>query len=141
MSIIERVAQLLEPAAQTEPRSFPPRKARASSELDIIERALKESNELAPVTETGERGMPPASARGTVEFAPWPSWAEEESKPSRNARTVAVDIERLRQRGMIAPGGERTATTESFQRIKRRILTDVRNPKPNRPANLVLVTS
>jgi exopolysaccharide/PEP-CTERM locus tyrosine autokinase len=42
---------------------------------------------------------------------------------------------------MIAPGGERTATAESFRRIKRRILTNALNSKANMPANLVLVTS
>jgi len=42
---------------------------------------------------------------------------------------------------LIAPGGERTATAESFRRIKRRILTNALNPKPNVPGNLVLVTS
>jgi exopolysaccharide/PEP-CTERM locus tyrosine autokinase len=54
---------------------------------------------------------------------------------------VAIDLARLRRQGMVAPGGERTPTAESFRRIKRRILTNALNPKPDVPANLVLVTS
>jgi receptor protein-tyrosine kinase len=42
---------------------------------------------------------------------------------------------------MVAPGGERTATAESFRRLKRRILASALNPKPDVPANLVMITS
>lgn len=57
-------------------------------------------------------------------------------------RTLKVDRDRLRQQSMITPDGERTATAESFRRIKRQILAIVAKPRPGAPpANLVLVTS
>jgi exopolysaccharide/PEP-CTERM locus tyrosine autokinase len=115
MSIIERFAQLLEPVAQSKPEPFAPGKAPRSPDTDLIERAISKSNER--------------------------SRSPEANKATRSARTVAVDLGRLRQRGMIVPGGERTATGESFRRIKRRILTNALNSKADVPANLVLVTS
>jgi exopolysaccharide/PEP-CTERM locus tyrosine autokinase len=63
------------------------------------------------------------------------------AQASWSARTVSIDLARLRRHGMVAPGGERTATAESFRRIKRQVLANAVNPKANAPANLVLVTS
>jgi exopolysaccharide/PEP-CTERM locus tyrosine autokinase len=130
MSIIERFAQLLEPAGEAKPRSSARGKAPGTPELELIERAI--ASELAIL---------PAGAKQMAERTPAPAFAEAGDKPTRNSRTVAVDVERMRQRGMIVPGVERTATAESFRRIKRRILTNALNSKVNVPANLVLVTS
>jgi len=140
MSLIERVAQLLEPVEQTKP--FTSRKAKYS-ELNVIERAINESkrHERSASPEAGEPVISPAAASRAAERLPLTSLDEEVNKPSRKAHTVAIDLGRLRARGMIAPGGERTATAESFQRIKRRILTNVLSSAANVPANLVLVTS
>jgi exopolysaccharide/PEP-CTERM locus tyrosine autokinase len=95
----------------------------------LIERAI--ANELA---------TPPAAAGQAAEHTPRPTPAQPANKARRSARTVAVDLGRLRQQGMIVPG-ERTPTAESFRRIKRQVLTNAVNPKANAPANLVLVTS
>jgi protein-tyrosine kinase len=140
MSIIERVAQLLEPAAQTKPQSVAP-KVRRTFEPDLIERAINERGERSASAEFGEPVISSAAAREAVDRMPWPGAVQETNKPTRNAREVAVDLGKLRERGMIAPGGERTATAESFQRIKRRILTSAVNSAASVPANLVLVTS
>jgi protein-tyrosine kinase len=60
---------------------------------------------------------------------------------STTTRTLRVDLDQLRRQGMITPDGERTSIAESFRRIKRKILTNVANPRAGVPANLVLVTS
>jgi exopolysaccharide/PEP-CTERM locus tyrosine autokinase len=130
MSIIERFAQLLEPVGESKPRPSAHGKAPGTPELELIERAI--ASELA---------IAPAGAKQMAERTPAPAFAQAANKPARNSRTVAVDGERLRQRGMIVPGVERTATAESFRRIKRRILANALNSNVNAPANLVLVTS
>ncbi len=57
-------------------------------------------------------------------------------------RTLEVDRDRLRRQSMITPDGERTATAESFRRVKRHVLANVASPRTGAPpANLVLVTS
>jgi exopolysaccharide/PEP-CTERM locus tyrosine autokinase len=141
MSIIERFAQLLEPVAQSKPQPSAPGKAPRSPELDLIERAINTSNERSGSPEASELVIPPAAATQAAERTPAPTPAKPGNKATRNARAVAVDLGRLRQRGMIVPGGERTATGESFRRIKRRILANALDSKANAPANLVLVTS
>jgi exopolysaccharide/PEP-CTERM locus tyrosine autokinase len=130
MSLIERVAQLLEPVAPSKPRPSVPGKAPRSAELDLIERAI-----------ASELGMPSTAVSHATERAPGPIPAQAANKPAPTARKVTVDLGRLREQGLIAPGGERSATAESFRRIKRRILTNALNSKANLPANLVLVTS
>jgi protein-tyrosine kinase len=143
MSIIERVAQLLEPVAQTNRQPVAPRKTRRDSDSNLIERAINDSNERersAP-PEAAEPVTPPAAAGHAAEQMPWPGPTEETNKPTRKARVLTVDVGKLRARGIIAPGGERTATAESFRRIKRRILANALNPEASVPANLVLVTS
>jgi exopolysaccharide/PEP-CTERM locus tyrosine autokinase len=127
VSIIERVAQLLEPLAQA--NSSAPARAARSAELDLIERSI-----------AGVLVMPPAAASQAEGRIPGAA-PEAANKGIRSSRAVTLDRARLRQRGLIAPGGERTATAESFRRIKRRILTNAVNSKANPPANLVLVTS
>jgi exopolysaccharide/PEP-CTERM locus tyrosine autokinase len=130
MSIIERVAQLLEPVGQSKPRPSAPVKGSTSPELDLIERAI-----------ASELPTPPAAAIQAAERTLRPTPAQPANKARRSARTVAVDLGRLRQQGMIVPGAVRTATAESFRRIKRQVLTNAVNPKASAPANLVLVTS
>jgi exopolysaccharide/PEP-CTERM locus tyrosine autokinase len=141
MSIIERVVQLLEPDVQATPRPFTNAKAPRHSELDLIERAIDQSNARSRSAGPGEPVMTPAAKLEAPEGVPGPMAAETLNKARRSSRTLAVDLAKLRQRGIIAPGGERSATAESFRRIKRRILSNAVNPKRDVPANLVLVTS
>ena len=62
-------------------------------------------------------------------------------RSDRTTRTLRVDLDWLRKQSIITPDGERTQIAEGFRRIKRKILTNVANPKAGAPANLVLVTS
>jgi exopolysaccharide/PEP-CTERM locus tyrosine autokinase len=128
VSIIERVAQLLEPLAQ--PDSSALGRAPKGPELDLIERSM--ASVLV---------MPPAAASQAAGRTAGPAATEAASRAPRIARSVTLDRARLRERGLIAPGGERSATAESFRRIKRRILANAVNSKANPPANLILVTS
>ena len=57
------------------------------------------------------------------------------------AKTLEIDLDRLRSHSIITPDGERTPIAESFRSIKRPILRNVANPKPGTAANLVTVTS
>jgi exopolysaccharide/PEP-CTERM locus tyrosine autokinase len=132
MSIIERVAQLLEPIAKPQRGPSARRDAHASPEEDLIERAVNEGNRL----ETAALAANPATPR-----MPGPSPAQAAGRATRTIRTFEVNLDRLRQKGIITPGGERTQTAESFRRIKRRVLTNAVNLKGNALANLVLVTS
>jgi exopolysaccharide/PEP-CTERM locus tyrosine autokinase len=62
-------------------------------------------------------------------------------QPRATTRTVNIDRELLRRRGMVTPDGARTPIAENFRRIKRHILASMAQPKPGVAANLVLVTS
>jgi exopolysaccharide/PEP-CTERM locus tyrosine autokinase len=62
-------------------------------------------------------------------------------RSDRTTRTVTVDLDKLRKQSIITPDGERTPIAEGFRRIKRKILTNLANPKAGAPANLLLVTS
>jgi exopolysaccharide/PEP-CTERM locus tyrosine autokinase len=129
MSIIERMADLLGSVSQTHRKPSAAGGGADSLEPNRIERAagdisrpfdFPEDKDLA--VESKARARP---ARPT----------------STTTRTHRVDLDRLRRQSMITPDGERTPIAECFRRIKRRILTNVANPKAGVPANLVLVTS
>jgi exopolysaccharide/PEP-CTERM locus tyrosine autokinase len=129
MSIIERVAQLLEPIAQPQRRHGEPQ---ANPEVDLIERAVNEGTEFV---------APPLAPSAGTQRMPDPTLARPAAGATRPIRRFEVDLDRLRRTGIITPGGERTQTAESFRRIKRRVLTNAANLKADAPANLVLVTS
>jgi protein-tyrosine kinase len=140
VSIIERVAQLLE-AAPTKPRPSAPGNGLRNPELDLIERAVDQRNDRSRSPEAGEIVIPRFAASEAPESTPPSAPAQTASNSRRNAPTVTVDLGHMRQQGIITPGAERTATAESFRRIKRRILTNALNSNANVPANLLLVTS
>jgi exopolysaccharide/PEP-CTERM locus tyrosine autokinase len=129
MSIIERVVELLGPIERPSTKSSAPGEKHDISQLDAIERAVSMSAERSGFPEarelTAQPGAKPRPARPA----------------SRTARTLRVDLDRLRQQNIITPDGERTPIAESFRRIKRKILANVANPKAGAPANLVMVTS
>ena len=138
MSIIERMADLLGTIARPNQRPSAPGEEGGIPALDLIERAASESNERSEFLVPGEIAGQPEVGRFAVE-------SKAKSRPARptstTTRTHRVDLDRLRRQSMITPDGERTPIAECFRRIKRRILTNVANPKAGVPANLVLVTS
>jgi protein-tyrosine kinase len=138
MSIVERAANLLGSVPQTHEKPSTPGQEVRVRDLDPIARAVSELTENFRSVEPREFAAQPVAkshtAEGKVDFRP-------ASAARRTARALKVNIEWLRQHGMITPGGERTPTAESFRRIKRQILANVARSKSGAPANLVLVTS
>lgn len=130
MSIIERVAELLGPLTRPNAESSTPGKQEGKSDLDLIERAVGggiERPEARKLTAQQPQG------RGLA--------ATPKPRPITTAPTHRIDLDRLRSQSITTPQGGRTLITESFRRIKRPILTNVANPRPGTPANLVMVTS
>jgi protein-tyrosine kinase len=140
MSIIERVAQLLEPIAQGQGRPSVSYQTQRDGNVALIERAMEEERErsTSPII---DHAAASSGASAAIERIAATSSAVSGDGTARIARTVDIDIAMLRQKGIVTPGGERTQAAESFRRIKRRVLTNAANPKGNAPANLVLVTS
>src|SRR5882672_6166271 len=118
MSIIERVAELLGPIAPRNPKYRPLSGADAAAHAGLVERAADQGN---------ERFKGP------------------EIRPTRPVRTTArslnIDLDRLRSQSILTPDAVRTPVAEGFRRIKRRILANLANSKAAAPTNLVMVSS
>src|SRR4051812_3318983 len=140
MSIIERVAQLLEPIAQAQSRPSVSGKLHASRDLDLIERAMGADNERSR-SPIADLETPALGASAAIERMAEVPAAQSGGNTSRTARTAGINVATLRENGIATPAGERTQAAESFRRIKRRVLANAVNPKAKAPANLVLVTS
>jgi len=118
MSIIERVAELLGPIAPRNPKYRPLSGADAAAHAGLVERAAAQGNERFK----GPEIRPTRPARTT-------------------ARTLNIDLDRLRSQSILTPDAVRTPVAEGFRRIKRRILANLANSKAAAPTNLVMVTS
>ena len=157
MSIVERAAELLRPIERSNSTApaldkLPtigralsertelgrPEAVELAAQLEAIE-AISESIDRAAFPETGEISVQPQTKGFAVESKAKTGHAHSDN--SRSARIFTVDRNQLRRQSMITPDGERTPITESFRRIKRKILANVANSKTGAPANLVLVTS
>jgi len=125
MSIIERVADLLESVPQTQRKPLGTGEPADALVTNRIERAAGD------VSQRFLEGQDIAvdSNAGPTLSADTPN------------RTHRIDPDLLRRQSMVTPDGERTPIAEGFRRIKRRVLTNVANPRDGVPANLVLVTS
>ncbi len=132
MRTIERVAELLGPI------EGPISKSSAPGELDLIERAVRESTERSGFPEARELAAQLDATGLSVE-------SKARARPARptstTTRTLRVDRDQLRRQNMITPDSVRTPIAEGFRRIKRQILANVARSKAGAPANLVLVTS
>jgi exopolysaccharide/PEP-CTERM locus tyrosine autokinase len=83
-----------------------------------------------------ERPRPPAAE------PPLASGEAPASAPGPRGQRVALDLERLRQAGMIVPGGARSRLSEEFRLIKRPLLLKAFAPQHGgRHCNLIMVTS
>jgi len=132
------MAELLGPIEPPNPKSSAPGGEGRIGKLDLIERAISESN---------ERSRSP----GVRKFLAQPvvkglaAEAKAGARPARPAssttRTLRVDLDRLRKQSIITPNGVRTPIAEGFRRIKRQILANVDHAKAGAPPNLVMVTS
>jgi len=135
MSIIERIAELLEPSERLNRRSPEPEELAEGLELDAIERQISRDHPAA------------LSSRQTVVAEPnygTPAGELRSAEPhpgGTGSRMLKIDRELLRRQNMITPDHRRTPTAEAFRRIKRRILLNVSHPKPGARPNLVMITS
>ena len=128
MRIIERVADLLEEAPQAA-RKRTVTAAVDGLEPDLVERA---------VGAKGNRSGFPADQDPAPDAA---ANARSVRNGSSVARTLTINLDRLREQGMITPDAARTPTAESFRQIKRHIVANVANPKAAPGTNLVMITS
>jgi protein-tyrosine kinase len=132
MRTIERVAELLGPIEGSISKSSAP------GELDLIERAVRESTERSGFPEARELTAQLDAKDIAVELKPRAKLAR---PTSTTTRTLRVDRNQLRRQNIITPDSVRTPIAEGFRRIKRQILANVARSKDGAPANLVLVTS
>jgi receptor protein-tyrosine kinase len=114
----------------------------------LVERAVERlgSGDLpgrAPGPATGRAtGRPIGPAGLPAGGAPDPSRAGASAEAPRS-RLVAIDLDRLKAKGIAPPDGVPTRTTEEFRLIKRAVLLNVANyaESGTKGANLIMVTS
>ena len=129
MSIIERVADLLGPNFETQRK--PSSGANDDAEpgdigLSVIERTSTSKN-------------PSEFPRN---YAAEPEIPDRPARPARiTAKTLHLDLERLRKMNMITPDVGRSPIGESFRRVKRHVFANVANAEPGVATNLIMVTS
>ena len=133
MRIIERVADLLESVTPSNRGASPARGEPDFPELDVIEQSARESDAHLDAL---QRSAPLGDSSSVPPLQP--RVGRPSSKP---ARTIRIDLERLRQQHMILPDEKRTLIAEVFRRVKRQILRNLSHPKPGTHPNLVMVTS
>ena len=68
--------------------------------------------------------------------------ADDAVKPATRSKSVTIDLQRLREGGMIAPDGDKTPLAEEFRVIKRPLLKNAFGSGSSiRNGNLIMVTS
>ena len=116
--------------------------------MSIIEKAitkLDQSKVPEPAHEPTKAGIKPTAAARTA--VPQPEPQRRPVKPhlvdNQNARRVEIDLDLLRQFGMVTPDAERSAIAQEFRRIKRPLLDKIFNPANAnvRHNNLIMIAS
>lgn len=126
MSIVERAADLLGSALQSQRKPSTPVEGSDTRGPEVIERTVASGTPRPGLTK--DKNL----AGG----------ADSATEASRSAsRTLKVNLNKLRQQRMITPDGERTPISENFRRIKRPLLANVASPKSPPGANLIMITS
>jgi len=133
MSIIERVADLLTRDAATEREASRPREEFNSPDPGVVEQLWAESGERLETFKGTAVPVEISSLRQPQTAITRP--------PDSAARSVTIDLERLRRQRMILADERRTPISEAYRRIKRKILVNLSNPKAGTRSNLVMVTS
>ena len=137
MSIIERVGQLLVPAAGKDSESSPPRRDQAEvPDMDVVKRSVGEQSNRTDAIRHHDMVERPDDSRSVSKLGPFRTLSSDAL-----TRTIWIDPERLRSQNLILADGKRTAISEAFRRVKRKVLSNMAEPKPGVPANLVMVTS
>jgi protein-tyrosine kinase len=132
MSIVERVAELLEPIERTSPKP-------SASKPDLIERIANPTFDIAEFPGRERITQIDVDLRA-VELKAKTTQPGPLSKDSANL-FFRIDRNQLRRQSIITPDSERTSNAESFRLIKQRILANLSKSEAGMPANLVMVTS
>ena len=135
MSIIEKAASRIDlkrnaPAAARTPEP---------AAIDAIEAAAA----AAPIAPAP--GVPAHAAPAPVEPAPAPAAEQAAPRPAQkfSTRRVELDLNRMRDLGMVTAAGGRTRLLEDFRVIKRPLLQRAfaERKDSDKPGNLIMVTS
>jgi len=150
LSIIEKaVARLAERPAPVPARApaapLPVRESHlelASANVAEAPPVMREAAPAAPALREAAIGVvapePPAAPQPAAAPA-----APEPPDPGGTVRYEEIDLARLRDLGVITPGGDRMPIFEEFRLIKRPLIKNALNqgPTPIRRGNLIMVTS
>jgi len=115
--------------------------------MSIIERALERLKQSpaprpADVPAQAERTSEPRGEnRRPTEASVLPFGETARFMPCRADRTVAIDLQSLRDAGMVPPGEEDRRFTEEFRTIKRALLKPTMSGGGPRNSNVIIVTS
>ena len=161
MSLIERAVQRMDemPAASANPRSEPSLDTDDAAAFGGPESAVAEAVRpriqpvppaavqpmLQPVSPSDGHRDPLSRVEPTLDddwSAPDASSASGDRPTPVRSKAVTIDLQRLREGGMIAPDGDKTPLAEEFRVIKRPLLKNAFGSGASiRNGNLIMVTS
>ena len=161
MSIIERLADTLGtlPQPQPQPKPAPIDEGVGASEASLIERAGRDVGQLAqpqrksaPAARRIDATQPDLIERISSDKVPSVDFAVAQNRTlvAENKRTRAaerpprvlnIDLDHLRRQSIMTPDAGRAPISESFRRIKRQVLANVKDPAVDSRPNLVMITS
>ncbi|WP_151446692.1 XrtA-associated tyrosine autokinase [Lacisediminimonas profundi] len=123
--------------------------------MSIIENAVRRLNQTSGIEPEArpESGSASAAAQGARRAENKEAWHPDDAgtragtlRPVAPREQLDIDLERLRERGMVVASNERSAIGEEFRTIKRPLLLQVASQRgietrSGRPANVIMVTS
>lgn len=154
MSLIERAVKRMDPAPAPALRNEP----QVADEFGAAPPVEAVAPQPAPRAPRNEFAVPPVrdslpGARVEPAMAdddwsapsvaiPLPGELDQDERPRGRSKQVVLDIQRLRDGGMIAPDGDKTPLAEEFRVIKRPLLKNAFGSGSSiRNGNLIMVTS
>ena len=136
MSLIERVADLLEQMPQPDRKPLATGVASDTVGPSVIERAINNKARSPEVARDEGIVAVEDDLRG-----PAPVAAKSPRAASKVSRTLNINVAALHQQNIITPDGARSPIAESFRRVKRQILANATPGASGVPTNLIMVTS
>jgi protein-tyrosine kinase len=115
--------------------------------VSIIEKAASRIDQkrdpAAPVPAPAAPGAEPVAAAAAPAAAPVAAPARAEAAPKPGARKVELDLNRMRDMGMVTAAGGRTLLVEDFRIIKRPLIKRAfaERAEHDLPGNLIMITS
>jgi protein-tyrosine kinase len=146
VSIIEKAANRIEQQKEAQAAAAPASDLMAPAAVGAAPAELASPATVAPATPVMAESSTPAAAptpaptAPTAQAAPAAAAATERKSPPRK---VELDLNRMRDMGMVTAAGGRTLLVEDFRIIKRPLINRAfaeRGPH-DKPGNLIMVTS